>query len=137
MTGPGEVGSGPVISSFPINQMATKKKKSSKSPVDWSKLSKQEIWDALKAAPKIAGAWYKSKPHKTNDGYDVNVNEEWRSNANGDIIATAYEFIDEFRASYRSDLDIEGYLRTTHKTMEQAKRALDEQLKKDGWILLD
>lgn len=97
--------------------------------VNWDVLEPFQIWDAIKKAPPIADVWRK-------DAYNTIVSYS-REDARGEVVAAVSVWYDNGRvlARYRPGQD-RAYNPKEYKTIAAAKKALDKQLKKDGFILL-
>lgn len=103
-----------------------------KSKVDWSKLKPQEIWDVLEDLPNVAGPWEKSlldlgaqkRPdirnrygedgaviiYKRDEYWGVEINRAWLTNDDGSVL--------------------------WFKSLKAAKKAADEALEAEGWLLV-
>ena len=79
--------------------------------IDWSKHTPEEIWEAIKKRPKVAGPWHGDK-----HGFF------WRADPDGNYVAVA---------------EFDGIRIVPLKTWTLRDQAyVDERLRKDGWILL-
>lgn len=89
-------------------------------PVDWKTLTPQEVWDALRAAPKVAGPWCRS-PRPALSG----VTYEWRDASPVGVAA----WVGPDDRNYDDDDPVcIGYF--------ASREEADEALLLNGWLLV-